>query len=319
MDSSFVDELKNKFWKDLQGISTSLIKVFKLQYDAKVENPIDRWISFVTRLIEPKERFTYFSKGFWERVPKNYFPEIHFLADKFEYGEDVNIFQSSTLLSNSPAEKKGRRTDLLLADWGIHHFHLVTSNEIRKNGLSHRSEYLLFAYVGDDFACFLDVKPHKPDPFADPSLIKQIVESWPELAEMRKLKGVLPGKELTEKEITLLRKSGCMVPAIVNNNIYMIGGGITSAGTSLKDVQNRDKIFFDIERLSKGIAEYLKKRNIQVDARSYSIKFDGNDLILHSSVDQSQKIIQDSQFKQINRFFNQTWLTEKYFKNLGAL
>ena len=85
--------LKNKFWNDLQEISKSLCKKHHLRYNPNVESHINRWISYVLRLIEPRERFTEFSKGFWERIPKACIPAVHLLADKFEYGDNVNPYQ----------------------------------------------------------------------------------------------------------------------------------------------------------------------------------------------------------------------------------
>ena len=157
-EQSIAGILKNKFWNDLQEISKSLCEKHRLRYNSNEEGHINRWISYVLRLVEPKERSTDFSKGFWERIPEVCIPAVKLLADKFEHGENVNPYQSRTIKSNNLSEKKRRRTDLLWADWKIHHFHLSTSPSPEDDGFYPRSDYLLFAIVRDDYVYFLDVK-----------------------------------------------------------------------------------------------------------------------------------------------------------------
>ena len=94
-EQSFTDTIKIKFLCDLQEIAKILCEKHHLKYNPNEESSIRRWISYVARLIEPKERFTFFSKGFWTRIPKECIPAIHLLADKFEYGENVNPKQSN--------------------------------------------------------------------------------------------------------------------------------------------------------------------------------------------------------------------------------
>lgn len=308
-EQSLADLLKYKFWNDLQEISKSLCEKHHLKYNPNDEQPIRRWISFVARLIEPKERFSYFSKGFWTRIPKECISAVHLLADKFEYGENVNPYQSKTIKLNNLSEKKGRRTDLLWADWNIHHFHLPTSNPLDKDGFSSRSEYLLFAYVGNDYVCFLDVKHHKDDDcFSNPFFIQQIVESWPQLAESKRIKGISIGDKLNAKEIAEFRKNGLMAPISLNGNVYMMGQGISTAGTPTNDIVLYDMLLSEIELLSKDLTAFLNRRSVQASPKNFSLEIKEDGLNLFFSKDGSFSNIKIFHLEHINRFFNQLWL-----------
>lgn len=308
-EQTFTHLLKIKFWNDLQEIARILCERHHLKYDPNEELPIRRWISYVARLIEPKERFTYFSKGFWTRIPKECIPAIHLLADKFEYGENVNPYQSKTIKLNNISEKKGRRTDLLWADWNIHHFHLPTSSPHDKDGFSLRTKYLLFAIVQNDYVCFLDVKHHKDDDcFSDPIFIQQIIESWPQLAECKRIKGITIENELNAKEIAEFRKKGLLAPISLNGNAYMMGQGISTAGTPTEDVVLYDMLLTEIEILSKDLTVFLKRRNIQTNPENFSLEIKDDGLHLLLSNEGSYGNTKRFNLEHINRFFNQLWL-----------
>lgn len=67
----------------------------------------------------------------------------------------ISLLQSRQIIF---PKKIGARTDLLWADWGIHHFHLTKSENLDENGFCKRSDFLLFAIVRNDCVYFLDVK-----------------------------------------------------------------------------------------------------------------------------------------------------------------
>jgi len=308
-EQSLADMLKNKFWNDLQEIAKSLCQKHSLCYDPNVESHINRWISYVLRLVEPKERFIDFSEGFWERIPKACIPAINLLADKFEYGENVNPYQSRTIKQNNLSEKKGRRTDLLWADWNIHHFHLTTSETLEEDGFYPRSDYLLFAIVRNDYAYFLDAKLHKKeDCFSDPNFIQQIVKSWPEIAEFNRIEGITPGKELDAKKIAKYRKMGLNVPVSLNGNVYAMGLGLSSAATPMEDIIFHDILVFEIENLAKELVTYCNKKRITINATTFSLIAKKDGLYLACSIDGSYHNIRSHRLEQTNRFFNQIWL-----------
>jgi hypothetical protein len=313
LKQSLTDTLKNKFWNDLQEIAKSLCKLHALQYNPNVESHISRWISYVSRLIEPKERLTKFSNNFWSRVPKKYLQAAHLLADKFEYGENVNPYQSRTIKSNNLTEKTSRRTDLLWADWNIHHFHLSTATSPESDGFYPRSDYLLFAIVRDDCVYFLDVKLHKKeDCFSNPLFIRQIVKSWPEIAESNRLKSITPDEELEAKKIHLYRKMGINVTTSLNGKVYAMGGGLSGISTPINDIYFQDKIFFEICALTKGLIVYCEKKKIPINQNNLSLTISNNELHLISSDKISFSTIKSPQLEQINHFFNQPWLLKSF-------
>ena len=313
-EQSLTNLLKNKFWNDLQEIAKSLCKSHNLCYNPNIENHISRWISYVLRLVEPKERSTDFSKGFWVRIPKVCIPTVKLLADKFEHGENVNPYQSRTIKSNNLSEKKRRRTDLLWANWKIHHFHLSASTSPEDDGFYPRSDYLLFAIVRDDYVYFLDVKFHKSeDCFSDPLFIRQIVESWPEMAECNRLKSIAPDEELDAKNIAKYRKMGLNVATSLNGSVYAMGWGISSACTPIEDIIFHDKIFFEIETLAKGLVNYCEKAGIQINPANISLAITKGKLnIINSDNKLSFSSINMHQLKQTNLFFNQSWLLKGF-------
>lgn len=308
-EHSLADILKNKFWDDLQEISKSLCKKHCLRYNSNVESHINRWISYVLRLVEPKKRFTDFSKNFWERIPEVCIPAVKLLADKFEHGENVNPYQSRTIKSNNLSEKTGRRTDLLWADWNIHHFHLTTSEALKEDGFYSRSDYLLFAIVRNDYVYFLDVKHHKKeDCFSDPNFIQQIVKSWPEIAEFNRIEGIAPGKELDAKSIARYRKIGLNVPVSLDGNVYEMGLGLSAAGTPMDDIIFHDILVFEIESLAKELIAYCDRKKIRINSTTFSLIMKKDGLNLKCSIDGSYHSIRSHRLEQTNRFFNQLWL-----------
>ena len=159
-------KISEKFECDIQNIAKSFIEYFDKRLNKKINDYVLNWIEYVIRLIPPKKREVHFSKGFWERAPKECWKQIRFLADRFKSGENVNPYLSKTVQN----ALQGKRTDMLWTDWEISHFHL-SENIPNGSYFSGRSDYLLFAIVGDYFVCFLDARPHpKGAEFANPEL-----------------------------------------------------------------------------------------------------------------------------------------------------
>lgn len=201
----FSKKISGKFECDIQNIAKLFIEYFDKRLNEKINDYVLNWIEYVIRLIPPKKREVHFSKGFWERAPKECCEQIRSLADKFKSGQDVNPYLSKTVQN----ALQGKRTDMLWTDWEICHFHL-SENIPNGSYFSKRSDYLLFAIIGDYFVCFLDARPHpKGAEFADPELYKYICESWPEL--VNNLEGISPDKDWSKEEIHKFRQRGLNV------------------------------------------------------------------------------------------------------------
>lgn len=126
--------------------------------------------------------------------------------------------------------------DSLLNDWGIHHLHLGT--KVESDGFIERTDTLLYCRFETNQAYFIDILPHGN--WAQQKLIKTMLENWPELFSRFQLKGILPGKSLTDGEIDALRKSQMSIPYFSEDGaVYSpVGGGVTSAGCNTFDVLN---------------------------------------------------------------------------------
>lgn len=297
-------KIYDKLTNDLQEIAKSYIVCFGHKKVSNQKDPILNWISFAIRLIEPKEREVHFSKGFWNRVPEDCLHRINRMVDKFEYGCDVNPYLSKSLKKAF----SGKKTDLLWTDWEIHHFHL--NEEIsRDSGFSERSDYILFAIVGDDFVCFLDVKKH-PLPgsvdFADPELYKIICDSWPDLVD--DLNDITPDKDWSKEEITQFRKRGLNVCYSHNRKAKALGGIYSVSGKPIRTVFLRDKIDFELRNLSERIIECTEKEYANFSENDYSLKMDPDGLKLFSALENSCVPLPS---QTINELFNKKWLASK--------
>ena len=304
----FSKKISEKFEHDIQNIAKSFIKHFDKCLSEKTNDCVLNWIEYAIRLIPPKEREVHFSNGFWKRAPKECWKQIHSLADKFEYGQDVNPYLSKTVQN----ALQGKRTDMLWTDWEICHFHL-SENIPNGSYFSDRSDYLLFAIVGDSFVCFLDARPHpKGAEFADPELYKYICESWPEL--VNNLNGVSPDKDWTKEEIHKFRKIGLNVCYSYNGQVKALGGLTTSSGKSIRSIILKDRITFELDALSKRLAEYAGKEFNSFSENVFSLKLKKDGVQLYCSLNDDTTFLDEQNYPTINCIFNQKWLVEKIFE-----
>ena len=298
-------KISEKFECDIQNIAKSFIEYFDKRLNKKINDYVLNWIEYVIRLIPPKKREVHFSKGFWERAPKECRKQIRFLADRFKSGEDVNPYLSTTVQN----ALQGKRTDMLWTDWEICHFHL-SENIPNGSYFSDRSDYLLFAIIGDYFVCFLDARPHpKGAEFADPELYKYICESWPEL--VNNLEGISPDKDWSKEEIHKFRQRGLNVCYSYNGQVKALGGLTTVSGKSVRSVFLKDRMTFELDELSKRLADYIEKEFINFSERDYLLKLETDGIRLVCSSSNESAVLDEQNYPTVNYIFNQRWLVEK--------
>lgn len=160
----------------------------------------------------------------------------------FVKGRDVTQFLSKSVNDLDSKDK-------LLWDFGMHHFHL--SSQLEKSGFVKRSDYLLFAIVGNTDAYFVDIRPHY-DPeqllWVRQELLKIVHSNWPELIKPCVLKWAL-GDELTDKQKDELRKKNINhIPQIGDHAIAPLGGGMIMDGSSALCRIWGDKLLHEIKR-----------------------------------------------------------------------
>lgn len=235
------DELVQAFVAEVDCIAERFIRCFGLKFEKETAQPtssLHRWLDFVFRHIEPAWREPEFSAGFWKRMPKNVVTTVDLAVHLLCNNGDINPYQSKGLLGNDESgERRGRRTDLLWADWGIHHFHLTDDDIASGEYFAGRSNWLLFALVFKDTVLCIDVRHHpKGVGFSDEELLTIAIRNWPRIFENWKLKDAV-GLERTEpyskKDIHDLRSCGVSALHGVDGAVYAPpGGGITTASTS---------------------------------------------------------------------------------------
>lgn len=248
-------ELTLEFQQNADRIADELIDGYRLKHSrdvAALQSPLLRWMDFRLRMIDPRPRKILLS----DRLPKQINGAIdrayqglhHAILD----GDDINHFQGRGVQRNdSSGRNRNDRTDLLWADWGIHHLHLAEKPDEGKD-FSDRSDYLLFAMFFQDVALFIDVQPHSTDPkhehgdplrFAREDLIRVVARNWPNVMKPFQLRGVVaPETGFGDEGRKILRRKGIEVPLVIDGAAYFAPGrGVTSASTPgiVTDAMNR--------------------------------------------------------------------------------
>jgi len=220
MDSLIENDLNAEFQKNIDSIAAELIGTFSLKFKQEVphlSNPLLRWLDFRFRYIDPQPRQIVFSRKFPKRkLPASTKAALKKISMLITSGIDINPYQGRglTLRNDFSGERRETRTDLLWADWGIHHFHLSNEPIPTEQYFSRPADYLAFCLVGGNVVAFIDILPHpNKEGFANPELIQTVASSWPEYMKQFRLNGIDPGHEHTQSEIKTLRTAG-LTPGI---------------------------------------------------------------------------------------------------------
>lgn len=241
MDSS---ELQKKFYKNINSIAESLIELYSLKFKKEVSSlndPLMRWLDFRLRYVDSHVRAITLSNKFPKKdLPRDAQNALLEFSKMIEEGSDINPYQGRGLIlrNDTSGDKRDSRTDLLWADWGIHHFHLSDAPIPQGQYFSKSADYLLFCLISHDVVAFIDVMPHpSKEGFSNTELIETLALNWPSYMDRFKLKGIISNGEskCSESEIFELRKNGVTPCVTINNEAYMGPGmGLTTASTSVK-------------------------------------------------------------------------------------
>ncbi|MEZ8057222.1 hypothetical protein [Vibrio splendidus] len=140
------------------------------------------------------------------------------------------------------------KTDPMLNDWKIHHFHLGT--ELEGNYIK-RTGPLVFAYVTNDEIYVVNIFSHGQ--WENTDIVEIIHRNWPHLIEQFKLKGVKRmAYEPTIQDRKQLRKVNAnSFVTVTDGTVYApIGGGSSSAGFNINSAMNlirQKKLLSDLE------------------------------------------------------------------------
>lgn len=245
-----VTELEEEFQRNIDSLSSSLIRVFSLKFKQEVANlsdPLLRWLDFRLRYIDPQPREIVLSGKLPKRgLPQNAKSAFNKICKLIKAGGDINPYQGRGLIlrNDFSGERHDARTDLLWADWGIYHLHLSSEPIPQDQYFSRSADYLAFCLVGGNLVAFIDVLRHpSKEGFANPELIETVAQNWPRYMEQFKLQGISPNRKHTQEEIHALRSNGYSPSLTINNSAYMGPGmGITSAATPTKVTLTADRV-----------------------------------------------------------------------------
>lgn len=319
MQSTMINNLSKTFSSDLDSLIKSFIDDYGLKYeekDSSISSPLVRWLDFTTRYIPSNQRKIYYSSKFPKTMDDKTTAAFENIESIIKSGGDINPYQSKGLIihNDTSGQKRQQRTDLLFADWGIHHLHLSDKIPSGTEYFSKRSEWLLFCIFGEDSVGFIDVRHHnEQDLFSDSQLIKEIAVSWPEYMNKFKVDNFtsISGGPQTSGETSMLRKAGITSVIQIDDAVYLAPGmGVTTASTSTRASMQLIRInrlmhhLADLFSTSEGqYQKELKSRGIANP--DFHIALTKNGLCVHERVSNQAYILSRAQNTGL-----QNWISE---------
>jgi hypothetical protein len=174
--------------------------------------------------------------------------EIIAIIDKLRHGYDVNL-----LLSNRIRKlNQSKFADLLLAEWGIHHFHFAET----------RSNELLFIFFSENDAYLIDILQHeKADgsivTWTNTDLIQVMHDNWPNLLAPYISNINSQSPILTTEDRKTLRNKAVNTTIIVKDGTeYMpIGGGYSASQHPVRAIVQSEILFQKVKQLQAIVEE----------------------------------------------------------------
>ena len=174
--------------------------------------------------------------------------------------------------------------DLMFYDWKVLHFHLGSHPHPKRQGFVQRTDDLLFAIADCNTAAMylIDVHPHRGG-FTNQDLLRIIEENWTEILDPYTLTRIakLP-YNASDNDIGSFRKAGIytILQTPSGRALRPVGGGITTAGTSLRNRTEADRIKINVRRLEEwfvqqqgAVGDYFKRKYGRVwDDLTFKVK-----------------------------------------------
>ena len=242
---------------------------------ADTDQLVSRYLEMRVRRIEPVPRGVHFSEDIHDSLgdlarrkdPKHSskaleaWGAVFYLRHLFEIGGKLTPYLTERVNDTETS-------DGLLWDYSMHHMHL--SRNPGKQGFVERSDWLLFAIVGDRDAFFVDVRPHT-DPeqllWVRQDLLAIVHGNWPELTASRELKRI-KGDAVTDTEkLELRRKNVNLVHKVGDRAIGPLGWGTMSDGHSSLCRFLADKLLYELEQQQRILDEHAGELRAAFAAR----------------------------------------------------
>lgn len=266
---------KNKFFYGHKKNKNKAIK--KLNTDKLLE----LYIYLQKRMITPIKRNVILSneliyKITHKEINNDLINVINIIKMEFKNGIDVNPRLSKSLEQISFNDK-------LLNDWNIYHLHLSNHKNNKEYYFYDRTSQLLFIYLTNSTAYFLDIcDEHKNNPviFSQQKLLKIIDDNWHDLLSKYCLNEIVSVDVKDDLNRAIARDKNTFYFETINGKVYLPpGGGLTSAGTSQRCLKITDDIINEIKTI---LYYYFKKyqSSNSINDLSFKIKLEKDKIIL---------------------------------------
>lgn len=235
--------------------------------DVQRDKAVYQFFNMEKRLITRRPRQIKKSREF--SCPMEYEKTLHKLEERIRKGEDLTPYMSREV-------KQSQKTDLLLCDWGVYHFHLSEDHDY--DGFMVRSDYQVFAYVTETTVYMIQIYKHKSkDLYSKQELLRIIYNNWPDIIEQYRIPGAVElTAKLNDHEYGMLRKAHISsFVELEKNKVYgMMGGGYVGNGFSM-DAMRKGQFWYNrmyelqrclstnAEKIVKMIQEELKNNNLK--------------------------------------------------------
>ena len=184
------------------------------------------------------------------------------LQDKVRKGEDLSphlSYRHASLFNN----------DGLLAEWGVHHFHLGTEPDPKNPSYAKRTGPLVYVLVDDTTFCAINVYSHEA--FEEVSIIESIHRNWPDMIEKYRARGVTGATLDKTQRRTLRRKCTNVLVATSDGTVYMpIGGGVMGSSIKMESVIHADRWRSEMQSLQARFEKHLDELMPTFKERGYA-------------------------------------------------
>lgn len=226
---------------------------YRVSHDETLDAISYKFFNVTRRRIQAIQRTVHESSAL--SCPDDVMAGYQALQAKFVAGDDVTPHLSKSIL-------KADHEDPLFNHWGIHHFHLGINPD--SSGFTDRTGPLLFAFITPSDAYFINVLPHGA--WSDQKLVHILHRNWPTVIAAFRLQGVRGlARPHANQSIAKLRKAGISTFVQVEPGVVYapMGGGYSSAGTSIQATMDSDKYIMLVQHMETHVHDnmdiFLKK------------------------------------------------------------
>ncbi|MBZ5666413.1 MAG: hypothetical protein LAO30_17595 [Acidobacteriia bacterium] len=221
------------------------------------------WFESLRRTIAQQPRNIRIADDF--HCPSKEEPRWKVLQKKVLNGKDLNPHRST-------AHRSLFNSDGLLAEWGVHHFHLGINPHPKLSSFVERSGPIVFALVDERTFYAINIYEHTDrGVFERSRIIESLHRNWPEVISKYRLRGIAPEK-LCEEARRTVRKKGCQAPVgTADETVYVSIGGLTSpAGIKSESVRDADIWACQIRSLQNELQTQLCQLVPTLEQRGYT-------------------------------------------------